>query len=141
MNGFACLISELGGGLPDLGWFLFVHHFKEESQARFLSYQAPVGGTGSPLNEPWFEEVMSKKTDFGQVHFACVTIELGGGLPDLGWNFCVHHFKEKSQARFLSYQTQVGGTDIPPFWFAIFPIFLVIFDDFWKKKNRKVKNN
>ena len=113
MNRFACVIRGLGGGLPDLKWFSFVHHFKEESQARFLSYQAPVGGTGSPLNEPWFEEVMSKKPDFGQVHFACVTIELGGGLPDLGWNFCVHHFKEKSQARFLSYQTPVGGTGIP----------------------------
>ena len=61
MNGFACLISELGGGLPDLGWFLFVHHFKEESQARFLSYQAPVGGTVSAINESWFEEVMSNK--------------------------------------------------------------------------------
>ena len=51
-SNFACLAIGHGGGLPDLGYFLFFHHLKEECQARFYSYQAPVGGTGGPLNEP-----------------------------------------------------------------------------------------
>ena len=49
---FACVTIELGGGLPKF----------YTSQARFLSYQTPVVGTGIPLNEPWIEEVMSKKS-------------------------------------------------------------------------------
>ena len=77
--GFACVISELGGGLPDLGWFLFFHHSKDECQARFYGYQTPVGGTGTPLNDLWFEEVMGKKPDFGSVEF-CL-----GGYRARGW--------------------------------------------------------
>ena len=55
---FAYVAFEHGGVLPDLGWLLFFSHLKDECQARFYSYQAPVGGTGVPLNEPWTEEVM-----------------------------------------------------------------------------------
>ena len=60
--GFACVIIDLWGGLPDLGWFLFFHHLKDECQARFYGYQTPVGGTGTTLNEPWIEEAVSKKS-------------------------------------------------------------------------------
>ena len=67
--GFACVINKLGGGLSDIGWFSFAHHFKEERQARFLSYQTPVGGTGTPLIEPWIEEVMGQKPDIGPIQF------------------------------------------------------------------------
>ena len=62
-SNFACLTIGHGGGLPDLGWFLFFHHLKEECQARFYSYQAPVGGTGTPLIDPWIEEVASKNLE------------------------------------------------------------------------------
>ena len=34
---------------------------KEGCQARFYSYQAPVGSTGNPLNEPRIEEVTNIK--------------------------------------------------------------------------------
>ena len=49
---FAYVAIEHGGALPDLGRFLFFNHLKDECQARFYSYQAPVGGTGITLNEP-----------------------------------------------------------------------------------------
>ena len=78
-SSFAWVIGELGGGLSDLGWFLFLNHSKDECQARFYGYQTPVGGTGTPLNDLWFEEVMGKKTDFGSVEF-CL-----GGYRARGW--------------------------------------------------------
>ena len=59
-SGFGSVSSELVGGLADLGWFLFLNHSKDECQARFYGYQTPVEGTGTPLNEPWFVEVMGK---------------------------------------------------------------------------------
>ena len=59
---FAWVTIELWGGLPDLGWFLFFHHLKDECQARLYGYQTPVGRTGTTLNEPWIEEVVSKKS-------------------------------------------------------------------------------
>ena len=59
------MISELGDGLPDLGWFLFFNHLKDECQARFYSYQHPVGSTGNPSIGARIDEVMSQKPDFG----------------------------------------------------------------------------
>ncbi len=66
---FACVISELVGGLPDLRSFLFLVFRREECEARFYSYQHPVGSTGNPSIGARIDEVMGQKPDFGSVGF------------------------------------------------------------------------
>jgi len=66
---FACVISELVGGLPDLRSFLFLVFWREECEARFYGYQHPVGSTGNPSIGARIDEVMGQKPDFGSVGF------------------------------------------------------------------------
>ena len=78
--GFACVIIESGGGLPDLGRFFFYHHFEDNCQARFLRYQTPESGTGNPSIGPQIDEVIAKNQILVPLAFVWVTIEL---FPDL----------------------------------------------------------
>ncbi len=79
---FAWVTIELWGGLPDLGWFLFFHHLKDECQARLYGYQTPVGRTGTTPNEPWTEEVVSKKSGVQNyiIDFLLTTSSVHGSL-------------------------------------------------------------
>ena len=110
---FACVISELGGRLPDLGWFLFYHHFEDNCH-----FELSNSGIGYMYREPfhrttnwWGHE--QKKHILVHLAFAWVTIELWGALPDLAWFFFLHHFKDECQARLLSYQAPESGTGNP----------------------------
>ena len=73
---------EHGGGLSDLGWFIFFHHLSDECQTRFIAIKLRWGVSATPSTNHELKR-SSKKIDFGQVHFACVTIKLGGGLLGL----------------------------------------------------------
>ena len=66
---FACVISELVDGLPDLRSFLFLVFWREECEARFYSYQHPVGGTGNPSIGARIDEVMGQNQILDQSGF------------------------------------------------------------------------